>query len=99
MPTPSEHKTVQARILAYTEAISWTFFLARSPRKGGRVVQPAMPGTTADGNRSFSLFFDDLLDAKVQEFNPRYAEAAGALALFALLKCTLVAQYFDRATK
>lgn len=25
MPTPSEHKTVQARILAYAEAIGWTF--------------------------------------------------------------------------
>ncbi len=24
MPTPSEHKTVQARILAYAEAIGWT---------------------------------------------------------------------------
>jgi len=24
-----------------------------------------------------SLFFDDLLDAKVREFNPRYAEAEG----------------------
>ena len=26
-----------------------------------------------------SLFFDDLLDAKVRAFNPRYAEAEGAL--------------------
>lgn len=26
-----------------------------------------------------SLFFDDLLDAKLREFNPRYAEAEGAL--------------------
>ena len=26
-----------------------------------------------------SLFFDDLLDAKVPEFNPRYAETEGAL--------------------
>jgi hypothetical protein len=25
MPTPTEHKTVQARILAYAEAIGWTF--------------------------------------------------------------------------
>jgi type I restriction enzyme R subunit len=24
MPKPSEHKTVQARILAYAEAIGWT---------------------------------------------------------------------------
>jgi hypothetical protein len=26
-----------------------------------------------------SLFFGDLLDAKLREFNPRYAEADGAL--------------------
>ena len=26
-----------------------------------------------------SLFFDDLFDAKVREFNPRYAESEGAL--------------------
>jgi type I restriction enzyme, R subunit len=29
--------------------------------------------------KTASLFFDDLLDAKVREFNPRYAEAEGAL--------------------
>ena len=32
----------------------------------------------SDG-KGLSLFFDDLLDAKVREFNPRYAEAEGAL--------------------
>jgi type I restriction enzyme R subunit len=31
------------------------------------------------GMKGGSLFFDDLLDAKVREFNPRYAEAEGAL--------------------
>lgn len=29
--------------------------------------------------KDLSLFFDDLLDAKPREFNPRYAEAEGAL--------------------
>lgn len=24
MPTPGEHKTVQARVLAYAEAVGWT---------------------------------------------------------------------------
>ena len=32
----------------------------------------------SDG-KGLALFFDDLLDAKVREFNPRYAEAEGAL--------------------
>jgi len=27
MPTPGEHKTVQARILAYAQEIGWTFVL------------------------------------------------------------------------
>ena len=68
MPTPSEHKTVQARILAYTEAIGWTFV----PREE---AEQRRGGTPAP----LSLFFDDLLDAKVREFNPRYAEAQGLL--------------------
>ncbi|MBK7765064.1 MAG: HsdR family type I site-specific deoxyribonuclease, partial [Sulfuritalea sp.] len=33
----------------------------------------------ADRAKNRSLFFDDLLDAKLREFNPRYAEAEGAL--------------------
>ncbi|NTV46713.1 MAG: hypothetical protein HGB11_09420, partial [Chlorobiales bacterium] len=64
MPTPSEHKTVQSRILAYAGAIGWT----------------VVPREEAEERRcGFSLFFDDLLDAKVREFNPRYSEAEGAL--------------------
>lgn len=40
-----------------------------------------MPREEAEKRRDggLSLFFDDLLDAKVREFNPRYAEAEGAL--------------------
>lgn len=34
MPTPGEHKTVQARILAYAEAIGWTIVSREEqPRK------------------------------------------------------------------
>ena len=68
MPKPGEHKTVQARILAYAEAIGWTFVSREEAeqRRGGT-------------HAPLSLFFDDLLDAKVREFNPRYAEAQGLL--------------------
>ena len=38
---------------------------------------PAVP--PADRAKNRSLFFDDLLDAKLREFNPRYAEGLGAL--------------------
>ena len=76
MPTPSEHKTVQARIRAYAEASGWTF-VSREEAEQRRGFDPdAAPKDRAKGG---SLFFDDLLDAKVREFNPRYAEAEGAL--------------------
>lgn len=76
MSKPGEHKTVQARILAYAEAIGWTI-VSREEAERRRGFDPEVP--TADRARNRSLFFDDLLDAKVREFNPRYAEAEGAL--------------------
>ncbi|MCB1044427.1 MAG: HsdR family type I site-specific deoxyribonuclease [Acidobacteria bacterium] len=71
MPTPGEHKTVQARILAYAEAIGWKF-VSREEAEQRRGFDPGVP--PADRARNRSLFFDDLLDAKVREFNPRYSE-------------------------
>ena len=76
MPTPGEHKTVQARILEYAEAIGWTI-VSREEAEQRRGFDPEVP--PADRAKNRSLFFDDLLDAKVREFNPRYAEAEGAL--------------------
>ena len=76
MPTPGEHKTVQARILAYAGAIGWTI-VPREEAEQRRGFDPEVP--PADRAKNRSLFFDDLLDAKVREFNPRYAEAEGAL--------------------
>ena len=76
MSKPGEHKTVQARILAYAEAIGWTI-VSREEAERRRGIA-AM--TNGEGRRpNEGLFFDDLLDAKVREFNPRYAEAEGAL--------------------
>jgi type I restriction enzyme R subunit len=76
MPTPAEHKTVQARILGYAEAIGWTF-VSREEAEQRRGFGPGVPPGDRAKNRS--LFFDDLLDAKLREFNLRYAEAEGAL--------------------
>ncbi|MCP5130525.1 MAG: HsdR family type I site-specific deoxyribonuclease [Pseudomonadales bacterium] len=73
---PGEHKTVQARILAYAEAIGWTI-VSREEAEQRRGFDPAVP--PADRAKNRSLFFDDLLYTKVREFNPRYAEAEGAL--------------------
>ena len=73
---PGEHRTVQARILAYAEAIGWTI-VSREEAEQRRGFDPAVP--PADRAKNRSLFFDDLLYTKVREFNPRYAEAEGAL--------------------
>jgi type I restriction enzyme, R subunit len=76
MSAPGEHKTVQARILGYAEAIGWAV-VSREEAEQRRGFDPDVP--PADRAKSRSLFFDDLLDATVREFNPRYAEAEGAL--------------------
>jgi type I restriction enzyme R subunit len=76
MPTPTEHKTVQARILEYAEAIGWTF-VSQQEAEQRRGFDPETP--IKDRAKGRTLFFEDLLDAKVREFNPRYAEAEGAL--------------------
>ncbi|MEA3413798.1 MAG: HsdR family type I site-specific deoxyribonuclease [Pseudomonadota bacterium] len=73
---PSEHKTVHARILEYAREAGWTF-VSREEAEQRRGFDPDAP--PKDRARNRSLFFDDLLDAKVREFNPRYPEAEGAL--------------------
>lgn len=75
MPTPSEHKTIQARILAYAEAIGWAV-VSREEAEKLRWFDPDAP--VEERARGRSLFFDDLLDAKVREFSPHDAEAEGA---------------------
>jgi type I restriction enzyme, R subunit len=80
MPTPGEHEAVQARILEYAEVIGWTFV---SPEEA-EVRRAAFPtrGLRENGEQEcppavvrgpLSLFFDDYLDAKVGELNPRFA--------------------------
>lgn len=59
---PSEHKTVQARILAYAEATGWTL-VSREEAEQRRGFDPDVP--PADRAKNRSLFFDDLLDARV----------------------------------
>lgn len=77
MPKPTEHKTVQARLLAYAQEIGWTYV--------PRVEAEAWRGFDSEGatqeerSRSASLFFGDLLHARVCAFNPQYREAEGAL--------------------
>jgi type I restriction enzyme, R subunit len=83
---PSEHKTVQARILAYAQEIGWTFVSREeAERRRGlnhkerRDRKEDLDSDSLSSLCSLRLFFEDLLHAKVREFNPRYAEAEGAL--------------------
>ena len=76
MPMSGEHKTVQARILAYAQEIGRTF-VSREEAERRRGFNPEGPPAARARNRSH--FFDDLLDVKVREFSPCYTDAEGVL--------------------
>ncbi len=77
MPTPTEHKTVQARIIAYAQQVGWTY-VSRAEAERRRGFDP--DGVTpADRARTASPYFGDLVHAQVLAFNPKYKEAEGAL--------------------
>jgi type I restriction enzyme R subunit len=76
--TPGEHRTVQARILAYAHEIGWTPVpRAESEKRRGFDHSRETPAEQA---ADASPYFDDLLEAKVRKLNPKYAEGPGALA-------------------
>src|SRR4029450_1609333 len=77
MPGPTEHKTVQARILAYAQEIGWTY-VPREEAERRRGFDPD-GATPEDRAPRASLYFDDLLHSQVLTFNPKYKEAEGAL--------------------
>jgi type I restriction enzyme, R subunit len=72
MPRPTEHKSVQARILKYANDIGWTV-LSRSEAETLRGFNPngISPREKAKGAKRF---FDDLLFEKVKEFNPKFTD-------------------------
>jgi len=63
---PTEHKTVQARILKYAEVIGWTF-VSREEGAQRRGFDPDVP--PADRAKSRSLFFDDLQPLQVSGYD------------------------------
>lgn len=87
MAQPTEHKTVQARILAYAQEIGWTY-VSRADAEKRRGFSPQKnphPNPLPEGEGIESraqgafLYFGDLLHAQVRVFNPKYKEAEGAL--------------------
>jgi len=85
MKCPTEHKTVQSRILKYAEEIGWSYVDRRTAedRRGFN----SDSSDIQERCRTASLYFEDTLYARVREFNPRYQETEGALvSLFSKLK-------------
>jgi len=69
MSKPGEHKTVQARILAYAQEIGWTFVpRAEAERRRGFDAGASIPQERA---RPASLYCGDLLHKQVLTFNPK----------------------------
>jgi type I restriction enzyme R subunit len=77
VPTPSEHRTVQARILQYAQEIGWAY-VPRAEAEARRGFD-SNGVTSEERARSASLYFGDLLHSQVLTFNPKYKEAEGAL--------------------
>ena len=76
MPSPTEHKTVQARILAYAQEIGWTLVSQAEAEK--RRGFDADATTAEERALRASLYFGDLLHGQLRAFNPLYREAEGS---------------------
>ena len=78
MATPNEHKTVQARILAYAQEMGW-IFVSRGEAETRRNFKKSYT-KAADQAKAASPLFVALLFEQVREFNPDFADSAEELA-------------------
>ncbi len=69
---PTEHKSVQARILKYAEDIGWTFVPQREAEQ--RRGFDSSGASSRDKAKNASRFFSDTLFEKVKEFNPKFKD-------------------------
>jgi type I restriction enzyme, R subunit len=73
MPKPTEHKSVQARILKYAQDIGWSFVTqAEAEERRGFDPTGASPREKA---KNASRFFPETLFEKVKELNPKYTDS------------------------
>ena len=54
MPKPSEHKTVQARILKYAQEVGWSYVLGRRQKLAGPLTRTRLPKLLELGCRRFT---------------------------------------------
>lgn len=77
MPSPGEHKTVQARILRYASDIGWDV-VTQADSERLRGFDPSIP-SPADRAYRASLFLREVFAKKMSEFNPGYDDTPDAL--------------------
>lgn len=72
MPLPTEHKSVQSRIIKYATEIGWQYVSqSEAESRRGFDTSAASPREKA---RNASRFFTDTLFEKVKEFNPKFKD-------------------------
>lgn len=72
MPKPTEHKSVQARILKYAEEIGWRY-ISQSEAEQRRGFDPS-GASPREKAKNASRFFTDTLFEKIKEFNPKFKD-------------------------
>lgn len=77
MSKPTEHKSVQARILKYANEIGWTV-VSQSEAESRRGFDTSA-ATPREKAKNASRFFTDTLFEKVKEFNPKFKDSKADL--------------------
>jgi hypothetical protein len=90
---PAEHKTVQARILAYAEAIGWRIVSREEAGIGADSIQMSRPPTLPNIVRTSST------NCSRCGNSIRATQGRGTPPIIAPLKHVKVAQYLNLATK
>jgi len=72
MPTPTEHRSVQSRIIKYAEEIGWSF-VPRTEAEIKRGFSEELHNIQ-DKAKNANLYFADILHQRVKEFNPLFSE-------------------------
>ncbi len=68
---PTEHNSVQSRILEYAQDIGWIYVPRNEADRRRHFDQDGI--SPQDKAKNASLFFDDILFENVREFNPQYS--------------------------
>lgn len=77
MPRPTEHHSVQARILQYAKDIGWTIIPQAMAEQRRGFDNAAV--SSRERAKNASRFFDGLLYDKVQQLNPRFDDTKAEL--------------------